>query len=174
MFDIGWSELLVIGVVALIFIGPKELPTVLRMVGQWLTKIRRMASDFQSQFHEAMREAEMADLKKQVDDLGNTTTNFTNFDPIGTVRREIESAFEDKPKPAIEADTAPVPPATPVADAPPVPPSPGIEQRAALPASEPAPPPAPLPITPARPEPVPASKDLADAMPAQGSEGPRA
>ena len=65
MFDIGWSELVVIGIVALIAIGPKELPGVLRTLGQWMTKIRRMAADFQSQFQEAMREAEMSDLKKQ-------------------------------------------------------------------------------------------------------------
>ena len=168
MFDIGWGELLVIGVVALIFIGPKELPTVLRTVGQWVTKIRRMASDFQNQFHEAMREAEMADLKKQVDDLGNTTTNFTNFDPIGSVRKEIESAFDDKPK--ADANAASTPPATPAADAPPVPPSPSVEQSVAAPASEP-PPAAPLPIEPASPEPVPASKDFAEATPAPKHEG---
>ena len=64
MFDIGWSELVVIAVVALIAIGPKELPGVLRTVGQYMGKIRRMASEFQGQFQEAMREAEMADLKK--------------------------------------------------------------------------------------------------------------
>ena len=64
MFDIGWSELVVIGVVALIAIGPKELPGVLRMVGQWMGKARRMAAEFQGQFNEAMREAEMADIKK--------------------------------------------------------------------------------------------------------------
>ena len=69
MFDIGWGELVVIGVVALIAIGPKELPTVLRTVGQWMGKIRRMATEFQGQFQEAMREAEMADLKKQADEL---------------------------------------------------------------------------------------------------------
>ena len=69
MFDIGWSELLVIGVVALIAIGPKELPGVLRTVGHWMGKIRRMASEFQGQFQEAMREAEIADLKKQFDDM---------------------------------------------------------------------------------------------------------
>jgi sec-independent protein translocase protein TatB len=166
MFDIGWSELLVIGVVALIFIGPKELPTVLRTVGQWVTKIRRMASDFQNQFHEAMREAEMADIKKQVDDLGNTTTNLTNFDPIGTVRKELEGAFEDKPKPS--------PDTTPAADAPPVPPSPAVEQSVAAPTGEPAPPaPAPLPVEPAA-EPAPASKDFAEAMPAPKHEAPRA
>ena len=55
MFDIGWSELVVIAVVALIAIGPKELPGVLRMVGQWMGKARKMASEFQGQFQEAMR-----------------------------------------------------------------------------------------------------------------------
>ena len=65
MFEIGWSELLLIAVVALIAIGPKELPTVLRTLGQWMSKLRRMASEFQSQFQEVMREAEMVDLKKQ-------------------------------------------------------------------------------------------------------------
>src|SRR6202007_2995829 len=83
MFDIGWSELLVIGVVALIAIGPKELPGVLRMVGQWMGKIRRMAGEFQSQFQEAMREAEMADLKKQVDELKDTARGRTKeCDPL--------------------------------------------------------------------------------------------
>jgi Tat protein translocase TatB subunit len=62
MFDIGGGELLLIGIVALIAIGPKELPTVLRTLGQWMGKLRRMASEFQNQFQEAVREAEMADL----------------------------------------------------------------------------------------------------------------
>jgi len=69
MFD--WNEIVLIGVVALIVIGPKELPAVLRAVGQWTTKIRRMAGEFQSQFQEAMREAEMADLKKQADEVSH-------------------------------------------------------------------------------------------------------
>src|SRR5829696_7703165 len=99
MFDIGWSELVVIGIVALVVIGPKELPGVLRMIGQWMTKIRRMASEFQGQFNEAMREAEMADLKKQVDQITESARDLTtNFDPIDTARREMESAFDDKPK----------------------------------------------------------------------------
>jgi sec-independent protein translocase protein TatB len=92
MFDISWSELLLIGVVALVAIGPKELPTVLRTVGQWMGKLRRMAAEFQSQFQEAMREAEMADLKKQVDELTTQAQSYTNFDPVGEVRREFESA----------------------------------------------------------------------------------
>ena len=84
MFDIGWGELIVIGVVALIAIGPKELPGALRAMGHWMGKIRRMAADFQNQFQEAMREAEMADLKKQVDTLTSS------FDPIESVRQDIE------------------------------------------------------------------------------------
>src|ERR1700736_2265028 len=104
LFDIGWSELLLIGIVALIAIGPKELPTVLRTLGQWMGKLRRMASEFQNQFQEAMREAEMADLKKQVDEGTSQAQSYANFDPVGEVRREfesaqqqIESAVADKP-----------------------------------------------------------------------------
>jgi sec-independent protein translocase protein TatB len=91
MFDIGWSELLLIGIVALIVIGPKELPGALRMLGQWMGKLRRMAGEFQGQFQEAMREAELADLKKQVDDMTTQAQSYANFDPVGEVRKELES-----------------------------------------------------------------------------------
>ena len=80
MFDVGWGEFLLIAVVALIVIGPKELPAVLRAVGQWTGKIRRMASEFQNQFQEAMREAEMADLQKQVTDVSSDLSS--QFDPL--------------------------------------------------------------------------------------------
>jgi sec-independent protein translocase protein TatB len=92
MFDIGWGELLVIGIVALIAIGPKELPGVLRMVGQWVGKIRRMAGEFQNQFQEAMREVELAELKKEVDEMAAKAADYTNFDPIADVRKEVEDA----------------------------------------------------------------------------------
>src|SRR5581483_1969090 len=92
MFDISWTEFLLIGVVALIVIGPKELPSVLRTVGQWTRKVRSMASDFQNQFQEAMREAEMADLKKQVDDLAH---DFRSYDPLKSVRSDVEAAGRD-------------------------------------------------------------------------------
>jgi sec-independent protein translocase protein TatB len=106
MFDFSWGELLLIGVVALIVIGPKELPGVLRMVGQWVGKIRRMAAEFQSQFHEAMREAEMADLKKQVDELNDAARGLTrHLDPISL----------DSPRPASSAPDVPTPPSTPPA-----------------------------------------------------------
>src|SRR5258706_5040039 len=103
MFEIGWGELLIIGIVALIAIGPKELPTLFRTLGQWMSKLRRMASEFQSQFQEAMREAEMADLRKQVDEMTSQAQSYANFDPVSEVRRElastqqqIESAMVDK------------------------------------------------------------------------------
>lgn len=94
MFDISWTEFLLIGVVALIFIGPKELPAVLRTLGQWTRRIRSMAADFQNQFQEAMREAEMADLKKQAEDLKSSVGDLTNFDPLANTQKEIERAFE--------------------------------------------------------------------------------
>ena len=95
MFDIGWSELVVIGVVALIAIGPKELPAVLRTVGQYMGKVRRMASEFQGQFQEAMREAEMADIKKSVDEMTESAKGLANFDPLGDVKSEVESFAAD-------------------------------------------------------------------------------
>ena len=109
MFDIGWSELVVIGVVALIAIGPKELPTVLRTVGQWMGKIRRMAAEFQGQFQEAMREAEMADIKKQVDEMTSAASSLGNFDPLDSVRKEVEG-LTDLPASSPEA---PAPTAAP-------------------------------------------------------------
>src|ERR1700720_4868020 len=92
MFDISWTEFLLIGIVALIVIGPKELPAVMRSLGQWTRKIRSLAADFQNQFHEAMREAEMADLKKQVDDMAS---DIKSYDPLKSVRDDLETAGKD-------------------------------------------------------------------------------
>ena len=111
MFDIGWSELLLIGIVALIAIGPKELPGALRTLGQWMSKVRRMASEFQNQFHEAMREAELADLKKEVDEMASKAQSYANFDPIDDIRRDIEKAASPPPDLDTLTDTAALPPA---------------------------------------------------------------
>ena len=94
MFD--WNEIVLIGAVALIVIGPKELPAVLRTIGQWTAKIRRMAGEFQSQFQEAMREAEMADLKKQVDEVRDAAKVVVSsaFDPL-----ELKEATKLQPQP---------------------------------------------------------------------------
>jgi|SRR4051812_33746682 sec-independent protein translocase protein TatB len=101
MFDIGWSELVVIAVVALIAIGPKELPGVLRMVGQWMGKARKMAAEFQGQFQEAMREAEMADLKKSFDEVKEAASGFTGGNLMTSLQRDVDKALDlegvDKP-----------------------------------------------------------------------------
>jgi sec-independent protein translocase protein TatB len=108
MFDIGWSELLLIGIVALIAIGPKELPGALRTLGQWMAKIRRMAAEFQGQFQEAMREAEIDQLKKDMDDMAAKAKDYTHFDPMADVQRDIEKSMGDPPsldQPAAAAST---------------------------------------------------------------------
>jgi sec-independent protein translocase protein TatB len=124
MFDIGWSELVLIGVVALIAIGPKELPGVLRMVGQWMGKARKMAAEFQGQFQEAMREAEMADLKKSFDEVKEAATGFASNNPLTSLQKDVSDALRvdalDKPA---EASTStlvepPVTPSTPEAPTP--------------------------------------------------------
>ncbi|MFN3671451.1 MAG: Sec-independent protein translocase protein TatB [Bosea sp. (in: a-proteobacteria)] len=81
MFDIAWSELMLIGAVALVVIGPKDLPKAMRTVGQTVGKLRRMAGEFQGQFNEAMREAELHDLKKQVEDVGGSVSTAMNPEP---------------------------------------------------------------------------------------------
>ena len=69
MFDIGWSELLVIVVVAIVVVGPKELPKLMRTFGHYAGKLRRAASDFQRQFDEAMRDTEVAEVKKAIETM---------------------------------------------------------------------------------------------------------
>jgi sec-independent protein translocase protein TatB len=85
MFDVSWSEVLVIGVVALLVVGPKELPALLRTVGKYVGMIKRQASDFRAQFDEAMRESEIEQLKKDVEGLGKD---------IETTVREAESSVQ--------------------------------------------------------------------------------
>jgi sec-independent protein translocase protein TatB len=130
MFDFSSGELLLIALAVLIFIKPKDLPAVLRAVGQWTGKIRRMAGEFQDQFREAMREAEMADIKK---DIEEATGKISGIDPF----KELHEAAEWKPPET--ASTTP-----PAADAPPAPPAEAIAPEPALvAAAEAAPTPAP-------------------------------
>jgi sec-independent protein translocase protein TatB len=107
MFDIGWSEFVVIAVVALIAIGPKELPGVLRMVGQWMGKARKMASEFQGQFQEAMREAEMADLKKSFDEVKEAASGFTGGNIMTSLQKDVSESLriDDIDKPAASVET---------------------------------------------------------------------
>lgn len=98
MFDMSWGEVMVIGAVALIVIGPKDLPKALRTVGQVTGKLRRMAAEFQGQFQEAMREAELDDAKRQLQGLNESVSSLNKgFNPMQTIRDELKGAVEGSP-----------------------------------------------------------------------------
>jgi sec-independent protein translocase protein TatB len=69
MFDIGWDELLVIAIVALVVIGPKDLPHAFRIAGRWMARARTMAREFQSHIDDLMQESELNDLKREISDV---------------------------------------------------------------------------------------------------------
>lgn len=80
--DIGASELMVIALVALIFVGPKDLPVMLRKLGQFTSKLRRMAADFRSSFDDMARQSELEDLRREVEEMRSKATDAIG-DPIG-------------------------------------------------------------------------------------------
>jgi sec-independent protein translocase protein TatB len=162
MFDIGWSEFLVIAVVALIAIGPKELPGVLRMIGQWMGKARKMAAEFQGQFQEAMREAEMADLKKSFDEVKEAASGFTGGNIMTSLQKDVSESLriDDVAKPATSTDTPAI-----STDTPAISPEGVVISNTDTPAAaETATPALDLPATPTTPEPpTPATFAEADA-----------
>ncbi len=94
LFDLGWSEILVIGTVALVFIGPKDLPKALRVAGYWVRKARTLSREFQSSIDQMIREAELdemrQDLKKAAEfDLDKEFRN--TIDPTGSLERKLET-----------------------------------------------------------------------------------
>lgn len=98
MLDMSWGEVMLIGGVALIVIGPKDLPKALRTLGQITTKVRRMAGEFQSQFNEAIREAELEEVRRDVEGVKRTVDAARpSFNPVDTIRNEIRSAVESRP-----------------------------------------------------------------------------
>ena len=110
MFDLDSGKLFIIGIVALVVIGPKELPGVLRQVGQAMAKLRRMASEFQGQFMDAMRESEIEDLKKDVEKFSKIG-DFDGLDPfeevsaqMATVRSDVETALGAPVSPVTTAE----------------------------------------------------------------------
>jgi sec-independent protein translocase protein TatB len=92
MFDIDTGKLLIVAVVALIVIGPKDLPRVLRQVGQSVGKLRRMAAEFQGQFMDAIKDAEIEDIRKELKDLEKTATADYDFNPLRDIQSEVTSA----------------------------------------------------------------------------------
>lgn len=108
MFDLTSSKLLILAVVALIVVGPKDLPALLRTVGKYMGMIRRQANEFRAQFEEAMRETELADLKKEVEDLGRETKSTldeagrTIETHMGDVAQEVNAGLAEVDKAAAQ------------------------------------------------------------------------
>ena len=97
MFDIGWSELLVIAVVAIVVVGPKDLPKLMRGFGHYAGKLRRAASDFQRQFNEAMREAEIDEVRKSIESV---RTGTPSLDLKASIDKPIMIATPEAKNPA--------------------------------------------------------------------------
>jgi sec-independent protein translocase protein TatB len=114
MFDIGWSELLVIGVVAIVVVGPKELPRLMRTFGHYTGKLRAMASDFQRQFEDAVRDSEIDEVRKAMQDFHAEASDAT--------------AAVDKPL-MVPKPSEPAPATVPVAIAPPPEPTPKAKAK---------------------------------------------
>lgn len=102
MLDIGWSELLVIAVVMIVIVGPKDLPKMLRAFGKATARMRSTANEFKKQFDEALREAELDDVKTIIDETRNLDPRKTMtkvFDPIRTAGDDLRSSLEQSTKP---------------------------------------------------------------------------
>jgi sec-independent protein translocase protein TatB len=108
MFDFDAGKLLIIGIVALVVIPPKDLPSVMRQAGQILGKMRRMATEFQSQFMDAIREAELDEIRKDVTKLADSARLAVDFDPVATVRNEIKGALGEGALSAGAAGAGPI------------------------------------------------------------------
>jgi sec-independent protein translocase protein TatB len=137
MFDFAWSEILLIGAVALIAIGPKDMPAAIRTVSSMIKKARRMASEFQTHVDEMVREADLGDVKKAFNDIRNLDLAGAlekHVDPDRSIRNTFaENPFEPTyptpaevstleevavtEKPAIEAAPSPAEPEKPLAPA---------------------------------------------------------
>lgn len=145
MFDIGWPELFLIGVVALIVIGPKDLPQVMRSVALFVRKARALSQEFQSGVAQMMREAELDDLKRKLEEAGRVDVGRTvkdAVDPNGSLSAEFDPAeFARDLKQSVEEPTSP---RSRPADGPPAPPEPSAADGPASAGGE-APNGAPLP-----------------------------
>jgi sec-independent protein translocase protein TatB len=128
--DLSWSHMLLVLVVALIVVGPKDLPKLMRKMGQWTAKARGMADQFRRSFDDMARQSELDELRKELDELRNAR-------PLAGVERELNDAMTG-PSVSLDPETAAEPPAEPV-------PEPVIDDSEPAPASPH--PDAPLPPT---------------------------
>ena len=103
MFDIGWTEILIIAVVAIIIVGPKDLPRMLRSLGRYAGQLKRTAGEFRSQFDEAIRESELDELRSSLKDASDMNpvnqikdTMTDSMKPLEETASDIKSGIEKK------------------------------------------------------------------------------
>jgi sec-independent protein translocase protein TatB len=156
MFGIDSPELLVIAVVALIVIGPKELPGLLRTVGRWVATARNLASEFRGHVDDMVRQADLDEVKKTID--SNTVLDLPGIDPMKEIKGQVQAGIAEAeaemaaakaaidastsgaeaPPPVDTAELVPPPTPEPIAD-----PTPALEPSAVvdpIPVEQPAPP----------------------------------
>ena len=179
MFDLAWSEIALVAVVALVVIGPKDLPDAIKGVAKGIQSLRRKVAEFQQQADELVREAKLDDVRNQIADVRNTISDIRKFDIKGHLEKAVDAdgsvrkAFDD-PMMGSSSYTPPAP-----YEPPPVPENapafvpPDVARWAA-----PMPPPAPLPepvaapafVPPSEPAPVVSSAPLSAPAPAPMAE----
>jgi len=157
MLDIGWTELLVIAVILIVVVGPKDLPPMIRAFGKMTSRLRRTAGEFRAQFDEALREAELDDLRKSVDEVRSLNPKNALRDAINPLRQVGDEIKADLKK-ATTADAkaaAGIAPSEPAVHPAPLPemPSPltGVPNEFAQPMADPALAAAPEPVKVAAP-----------------------
>lgn len=107
MFDIGWQELFVVAVLAIIVVGPNDMPRAIRTVTAWLRKAKSMARDFQNGMEDIVREAELEDIRKEAEkavDFNLEDEIKKTIDPTGEVTKELED-FTNMTDEAAEEET---------------------------------------------------------------------
>ncbi len=119
MLDVGWPELLVIAIVLVVVVGPKDLPRMLRTFGKSTAKLRSMANDFRRQFDEALKEAELDDVKSVIDStrkLDPTAEIRKQLNPINKIGDEIKSGLSSAAKAPEKPDSTSEKPASPTSE----------------------------------------------------------
>ena len=155
-FDIGWSEFMVIGVVALIVIGPKDLPAALRVAGYWVRKARTLSREFHSSIEQMMREAELHEVQQEL-------KKATEFNVEHEFQKIVDPVNDPAagPQPNVIPDHVDTTPAPIIAEGETVAAAPPAEPVAEPPAEEPE---LPLPL------PIPAASPHAEPEPARAAE----
>ncbi len=95
MFDIGWTEMMMVAIVAILFVGPKELPGMLRVAGQTIKKLRGMAGDVQRQFDDALKEAELDGVKDSINEVRNLNPTKAIKDKLNPLKDDLDEVERD-------------------------------------------------------------------------------